>query len=263
MKTIVPHIRTHLLRVGIFLMSLLSKCYATLRAQFKAEPQIASATAVIAFGLFVILTGLPTVQNSATLAGALFGAGASFIGAWMAETNRREKEKASDAKKMEAARAYFTPELGRVIAHQVWVIGRLVPNFSAASSGKTMPQVEAWEVFRPRKPVLYPAAAQFKDLSEADATALIDFYDSVHGVAETIEAWIASKTPQDVNSWNVLMQSARNSLRLGEIAVRRFCPDRELSPLLPASGTLLENIARTNGMTQRALEIHLERPQSK
>lgn len=115
----------------------------------------------------------------------------------------------------------------------------------------------------PRRPVLYPAAAQFKDLSEADATAMIDFYDSVHGVAETIESWIELKTPQEVNAWNVLMQAVRNSLRLGEIAVQRFCPDRQLSPLLPASGTLIQNIERTGSSVQSALNAHLARHETK
>jgi len=136
---------------------------------------------------------------------------------------------------MEAACVYFTPELARIVAQQIHVLGRLVPNFTMASVGKPMAQVETWEAFRPGRPVLYPSAAQFRDLSEADATSLINFYDSVHGIAETINTWIETKTPQDVNSWNVLMQTVDNSLKVGEIAVQRFCPERWLSPIAPAS----------------------------
>ena len=132
-----------------------------------------------------------------------------------------------------------------------------------ASVGKAMPQVESWETFRPRRPVLYPLAAQFKDLSEGDATALIDFYDSVHGIGETLESWIETKTPQEVNAWNVLMQAVRDSLRLGEIAVERFCPDRQLSPLLPASGKLMQNIERSGSMVQSALDAHMARHEAK
>ena len=230
---------------------------------FERQPQLASAAAVFLLGLLAIFTGLPTRLGSTTLAGALFGAGASFIGAWVAERNRTTAEKNAEARRMEAARIYFRPELARIIGQQVWVLGRLVPNFSMASISKPMPQTEPWETFRPRRPVLYPAAPQFKDLSEADATALIDFYDAVHGVAETIDQWIETKTPQEVNTWNVLMQSVRDSLRLGAIAVERFCLDRELSPLLPASGTLLQNIARTSEAVQRALDAHLVRGQGR
>ena len=127
-----------------------------------------------------------------------------------------------------------------------------------------MPQVETWETFRPRRPVLYPAAPQFKNLSESDATAQIDFYDSVQGIAETVETCIETKTSQEVNAWNGLMQAVRDSLRLGEIAVRCFCPDRQLSPLLPASGTLIQNIERSRSMmVQSALDAHLARWEAK
>lgn len=222
-------------------------------------------SAVIAFvlGLLAILVRFPTQQGSTTFAGALFGAGAAFIGAWVAEKNRSTAEKAAEARRIEAARIYFTPELARIVAQQIWVLGRLVPKVTTASVDKPMPQVETWETFRPRRPVLYPAAPQFKDLSEADATALIDFYDSVQGIAETIETYIEMKTPQEVNAWNGLMQAVRDSLRLGEIAVRRFCPDRQLSPLLPASGTLMQNIERSGSMVQSALDAHLARWEAK
>ena len=150
-----------------------------------------------------ILTNFPTQQGCTTLAGALFGSGAAFIGAWVAEKNRTNADKIADERRMAAARIYFTPELARIVAQQIYVLGRLVPNFTTASIGKTMPQVETWETFRPQRPVLYPKAAQFRDLSEADAISLINFYDSVHGITEIIDKWIETKTPQEVNAWNV------------------------------------------------------------
>jgi len=206
-------------------------------ARFNKQPHLSSAVIAFALGLLAILIGFPTRPGSTTFAGALFGAGAAFIGAWVAEKNRSTAERVAEVRRIEAARVYFTPELARIVGQQIWVQGRLVPNFSMA--------------------------AQFKDLSESDATALIDFYDSVHGIAETIEAWIETKTPQEVNAWNVLMQAVRDSLRLGEIAVRRFCPDRQLSPLLPASGTLMQNIERSDSMVQTALTAHLARHETK
>ena len=106
---------------------------------------------------------------------------------------------------MGVAKSYFAPELARIARNQVWVISRLVPNFSAASIGRAMPQIEGWESFRPYRPALYPTAPQFRDLAQDDASALIDFYDSLLGISETIEQWISTNASQGVNEWNVLM----------------------------------------------------------
>jgi hypothetical protein len=235
------------------------RCREVIAAQFKKQPHLSSAALVVGLGFLAILFRLPTQEGSAALAGALFGAGAAFIGAWAAENNRAEAEKIAEERRMEAARLYFTPELARIVAQQVNIMGRLVPNFSAAAFGRSMPQVETWESFRPARPVLYPTAIQFRDLSEADATALINFYDSVHGIAETIDKWIGTKQPQEVSAWNVLMQSVQNSLSIGAIAVTQFCPDRQLSPIAPASDTLLQNIEHTASLMRRALDAHMAR----
>ena len=221
--------------------------------------QIFLAAVVFVSGMVAIWTKFPTHDGSTTLAGALFGSGAAFIGAWVADRNRAASEVNDQARRMEMARLFFTPELARIIANLIWVIGRCVPNFAMASTGQPMPRVEAWPNFRPRRPVLYPVAPQFKDLSEEDAIALIDFYDAVQGVGETVEEWGVANTPQDVNAWNVLMQEVRASLRLGLVAVERFCPERQLSPILPASGALRENIERASTNVQVALDAHLAR----
>ena len=55
------------------------------------------------------------------------------------------------------------------------------------------------------------------------------------------------------------MQTVQSSLIVGEIAVRRFCPDRQLSSIMPASGTLLQNIEHTDSMVRGALSAHLSR----
>jgi hypothetical protein len=263
MESISPRVRAYYDRALSYLKPYAASSRELAAARFNKQPHLSSAVIAFALGLLAILIGFPTRQGSTTFAGALFGAGAAFIGAWVAEKNRGTAEKAAEVRRMEAARVYFTPELARIVAQQIWVLGRLVPNFTMASVGKPMPQVETWETFRPRRPVLYPVAAQFKDLSEGDATALIDFYDSVHGIAETIEFWIETKTPQEVAAWNALMQAVRDSLRLGEVAVRRFCPDRQLGPLLPASGTLIQNIERSASMVQAVLDAHLARHDTK
>jgi len=85
-------------------------------ARFNQQPQITSAVLVFVLGLLAILTGLPTQQGSTTLAGALFGAGAAFIGGWVVEKNRTSSEKIAEARRAEAARIFFTPELARIVA---------------------------------------------------------------------------------------------------------------------------------------------------
>jgi len=225
----------------------------------KQSQNLLIAVIVFILGFLAILANYPTLEGSATLAGALFGSGAAFIGAWVTERNRAVTEKIAEERRMTAARAYFAPELARIIAQQIHILGRLVPNFIMASVGKPMPQVETWEAFKPQQPILYPAAAQFRDLSAEDAISLINFYDSVHGISETLNKWIETMQPQEVNAWNGLMQTVQNNLSVGEIAVRRFCPDRQLSPIMPSSGTLIQNIERTASIMQQALDAHMSR----
>jgi hypothetical protein len=262
MESLAKQARAHYDLALTYLKPSALRCRKVIAAQFKKQPHLSSAALVVGLGFLAILFQLPTKDGSVSLAGALFGAGAAFIGAWVTENNRAAAEKADDERRKEAARLYFTPEFARIVAQQVNIMGRLVPNFIAASVGRAMPQVETWEVFRPARPVLYPTAVQFRDLSEADAAALINFYDSVHGIAETIDKWIETTQQQEVNAWHFLMQSVQNSLSIGAIAVTQFCPDRQLSPIAPASGTLLQNIERTASSMQRALDAHMARHQA-
>src|SRR5580700_3665105 len=109
-------------RVLAYLTPYASRCSEAAVARFRKQPQVASAVIVVILGLLAIVTGFPTKAGSTTLAGALFGAGAAFIGAWVAETNRTAAEKVAEVRRMEAARAYFTPELARNIGRLVWVL---------------------------------------------------------------------------------------------------------------------------------------------
>lgn len=236
-----------------------SRTLAAIRLRVGRQPHLLAATVVFLLGLAAILSGFPTRLSSTTLAGALFGAAASFIGAWVSERNRAIAEQRAKARQMEMARNYFSPELARAIRRHVWILDRLVANFSMTSMDKLMPQTEPWEAFRPMRPVLFPSAPMFRELSDEDAVALIDFYDSLQGVAETIDGWTATAVPQEVNSWNMLMQSVCGGLRLAALAVERFCPDRQFDPILPASGTLIQRIAQATDGATRALQAHLER----
>ena len=77
---------------------------------FNKQPHLSAAVIAFALGLLAILIGFPTRPGSTTFAGALFGSGAAFIGAWVTEKNRSAADKASEARRIEAARNYFTPD---------------------------------------------------------------------------------------------------------------------------------------------------------
>jgi hypothetical protein len=165
---------------------------------------------------------------------------------------------AAEEQRAEVARAYFAPELARIVAQQISILGRLVANFITASVGKHPPG-DQLESFRPWQSVLYPTAAQFRDLSAADATSLIEFYDSLQEITEVINSWTESATPLDVNAFNYLMQKVQNSLDIGRNAVQRFCPERQYSAIMPSGGTLIDRLQLAVSSAQLALTAHLAR----
>lgn len=221
-------------------------------------PYLSSAILALVCGFLAIWAHFPTVESSAALAGALFGAAAAFIGAWVSEQNRAVREGASRARDMEVARAYFAPELARIVARQSEILSRAVVNFIMASAKKPMPKVEPWESLRPQRPVLYPSARQFRDLSAEDATALISFYDSTHAIAELLDTWVATKMEQDVNTWRFLMGTIRASLDLGASAVMRICPEHPLSPSMPPA-TLIASVKQAVAGVDQAVAAHMAR----
>jgi hypothetical protein len=231
------------------------------RSLFRSKPNLAMAAITVAVGCVAILVHFPTKESAASLGGALFGAAALFTGAWVAETTKAASEKAEAARRMEAARIYFTPELARVVAHHVYILDRLISNFISASTKQVTPG-DPLTTFRPRGPLLYPSAPQFSDLSEKDATLLVEFYDASHGIAETVNSWIEANTVIDFNAYNVLMQAVQHSLALAQATVASFCPDRQYSPIMPASGTLMKRIQDSTSRAESALKAHLDRAEA-
>ena len=161
--------------------------------------------------------------------------------------------------RVEAARGFFAPVLARIIARQVYVLGRIAPNFISTSVGKPPPG-DTWSSLKPSRPFFHPSAVEFQHLPAEDATSLIEFYDSLQDVADTINGWVdAQQIATDVNAWNFLMQKVQNNLRVGQNAVRRFCPDRPYSAIMPAAGTLIQETERAISGAQAALMAHLAR----
>lgn len=98
---------------------------------------------------------------------------------------------------------------------------------------------DTWKSLTPFQPRLFPSAPAYRDLSGADATLLAEFYGAVDEVRDIIEHWSDTVALTDYNAWNVLMHKVQHSLRLGELAVKKLCPDREFDATMPSVGTLL------------------------
>jgi hypothetical protein len=167
-------------------------------------------------------------------------------------------EPQSDGTRVATARAYFAPELARVLTRQIYILDRAVANFICTSTGTARPN-DSWALLKPAQPLLFPNAPEFHHLSAADATALIRFYDSLQGIADTLNGWIDHQSMDDANAWNVLMQSVQSNVAHGQAALRQFCPDEPYSPIMPAAGNLLRQAERATTGAKSALRAHLVR----
>ena len=164
----------------------------------------------------------------------------------------------TDEGRADIAREYFAPELARIFARQIHILGRAVANFICTSTGQPAPG-DTWASLRPVQPVLYPNATEFRNLSPPDATSLIAFYDSLQGITDMVNGWVNSQPTTDVNAWNVLMQTVQHNLALGRRAVQRFCAEKLYDELVPVAGTLLQRSEHAISSAKSALAAHLKR----
>jgi hypothetical protein len=107
--------------------------------------------------------------------------------------------------------------------------------------------------------VLYPGSAKFQELPAADATLLVEFYDSLQGIDEAIDSYIGKWPTTDVNAWSGLIRQVQDSLNIGEKAIRRFCPNTPFIAASPSSGTLLSQVEHAIAGAQGAMKAHLAR----
>jgi hypothetical protein len=170
--------------------------------------------------------------------------------------NARPGESVADLR----ARIVFGPELQRVFRRQVEMLDRVMPNFTDTSHSRVPRTGDTWASLRPFLPVNYPASPLIRDLDASDTQLLSEFYNSVQGIAESLEQWHALEEPLDnYNIWNVLMQRVQHSIRLGQAAVQRFCPDRLYDEIVPVAGTLLVRSQRSLSIADSALKTFQDR----
>lgn len=147
------------------------------------------------------------------------------------------------------ARVTFIPELERVFRRQVQILDRVIVNFMVTSNilltqGDTDMPGDTWQSLKPFTPRLFPSSAAYRDLTASDAGLLAEFYGVVEEIADIIEHWTGTIELTEYNAWNVMMHKVETSLRLGEVAVQKFCPDRAFDATMPAVGTLLSQSQR-------------------
>lgn len=123
------------------------------------------------------------------MAGALFGAGASLLGAWVTEFNNRSSLIKEKRQRELDARRYLAPELNRTIERILYIHERAAPNFISASVEHEIKPNYLQHDFIPYIPALYPNAVQFRDLSSEYAISLVSFYDSLHDLEKFIADW--------------------------------------------------------------------------
>ncbi|WP_345816675.1 hypothetical protein AAGS40_27245 (plasmid) [Paraburkholderia sp. PREW-6R] len=213
--------------------------------------------------LFTVgIVALPT--KLAIISGALFGAGASLLGAWINELNARRSKAEEKARAEADARRYFATELNRTVQRVLYIHERACPNYMAAvneyiSVENTAKPNDLQTDFRPEMPVLYPSAPQFRELSGDDATALIAFYDSLHALDSFVTNWWQREGQLPVNIFNQMLHLSNTSLTLALVCIQRFDLEKLGPPPYEAWGTLTSRIERSLSFAQEMLVKHIAR----
>jgi hypothetical protein len=221
------------------------------------NPQLGLAAALACAGLVALATHI------AALAGALFGAGATLLGTWITEGNNRRAAAQERSRRKSEARQYLAPELHRAIVRVLYIHGRAIPNFITTSAEPEIKTGDQKEDFIPSWPVLYPNAPQVHELSGDEAVALIAFYDSLHSIAEFVNAWWKREGQLPANIFNVILHNADESLKLALICVEKFELERLYPPKSEAIGTISSRIERSLSSAAKAREQHIARFEAK
>lgn len=223
----------------------------------RKNPNMGLAALLFITGIFSLSTSLSTIS------GALFGAGASLLGAWITELNKRRADSEDKARREIEARRYLAPELNRTIERVLYIHDRAIPNFISASVEHDIKPNDLKEDFIPYMPTLYPGAPQFRDLSGDDATALIAFYDSLHALEKFVGDWWEREGQLPLNIFNMIMTLSNKSLVHAENCIRRF----DLETLFPLEyeswGTISSRIERSKKNAKQAMDAHLARAETK
>lgn len=222
----------------------------------RKNPNMGLAASLFVIGSVSLSTGVSIIS------GALFGAGASLLGAWITELNKRRADSEDKARREIEARRYLAPELNRIIERVLYIHDRAIPNFVSASVGHGAKPNDLKDDFIPYMPTLYPGAPQFRDLSGDDATALIAFYDSLHSLEKFVGDWWERDGQLPVNIFNMIMKLSNKSLIHAENCIKRFDLETLFPPEYESWGTLSFRVERSKSSASQAMDAHLTRAEA-
>lgn len=207
------------------LATLLKKIAVSLVNLFRKNPHIGPSLLLFTLGIIFLAT-----EKLSIVSGALFGAGASLLGAWISDFNSRKKEIESKRQKDIDAVRYLTPELIRTIERVLYIHERSLVNYSANAmeyhkSGlpglplnenihDTVNLGDQKEDFIPHLPVLYPNSPQFRDLNGDKAVKLVRYYDSLIELEMNTKDWWKRKGQLPSNIFIVINHLSEKSLKL-------------------------------------------------
>lgn len=200
---------------------------------FRKNPHLGPSILLFALGMIFLLT-----LRFSAVAGALFGAGASLLGAWISDFNSRKKEIESKKQKEIDAEKYLTPELLRTVSRVLSIQDRAIINCASTarennrSGALTYPlppdiqdTIELGDIkedFLPYLPLLYPNVPQFKDLAGSKAIKLVAYYDSLYDLEAFVKDWWRREGQVPSNIFNSISHQAERSLRLALECLEEF-----------------------------------------
>lgn len=217
------------------------------------NPQLGLVVVLFLGGLVAIATQIPA------FAGSLFGAGAAMLGGWINEFNNRRSASEEKLRRQGEAHQFLAPELNRAIERALFIHGRAIPNFIAASAENGIKPNDLKEDFIPYWPVLYPNAPQFRDLSGDEAVALIAFYDSLNSLKEFVNDWWGRDGQLPVNIFLMILNYADVTLKFAVICIEKFQLERLYPPQYEAWGTVSSRIERSRASADEARVHHMAR----
>lgn len=219
---------------------------------FKSNPHFGPSLFLFCLGAIFL-----TTTRFAIVSGALFGAGASLLGAWISDFNTRKRELNSKYQREIEAIQYLSPELLRTIVHLLHIQGRAIINFNMNFSeniknGEVRLPLnqnihdlvdlgDLKEDFIPHLPLLYPNASQFKDLNGSKAIKLVLYYDSLFELEMFVKDWWKREGQLPSNLFNQISHLSEKSLKLALECLAEFDITHS-SYDTPRSGTISEKI---------------------
>lgn len=233
---------------------------------FRTNPHLGPSILLFALGMIFLLT-----MAFSAVSGALFGAGASLLGAWISDFNLRKKEIESKKQKERDAQKYLTPELLRTVVRVLKIQDRAIINYSRTARENNRSGVLTYplhpgiqdmvdlgdkkEDFLPYLPLLYPNVNQFSDLPGDKAVKLITYYDSLFELETFVKDWWKREGQIPSNIFNSISHQSERSLRLALECLKEFQIENsihELSHSQSISSRIESALEQANKIRERS-----------